>query len=141
MFRPPRACDSHAMTSGPSPLRVFLAEDSLPVRQRVDAMLAGQGMQIAGAAGTPEACVSAILDSRPDVVVLDVRLDGGAGLQVLQSVRAADPAVAFVVLSNSAAPAYRDRYLAAGALRFLDKSAEFDQLAQAVQSAGARALH
>lgn len=136
-----RACDSHVMTSGPSSLRVFLAEDSLPIRQRVNAMLAGEGMLIAGAAGTPDGCVAAILAARPDVVVPDVRLDGGSGLQVLRSVRAADPGAAFIVLSNSAAPACRNRYLAEGAVRFLGKSSEFDQLARAVQSAGARALH
>ena len=140
MFAHGLACDSPGMTSD-SPLRVFLAEDSLPIRRRVDAMLAGQGMHIAGAAATPQACVSAILAARPDVVVLDVRLEGGTGLQVLRSVRAAAPDVAFVVLSNSASPAYRRRYLAEGAARFLDKSCEFDQLAQAVQTAGERSFH
>jgi len=37
-----------------------------------------------------------------------------------------------VVFSSNSGPAYRKRYLHAGALRFLDKSSEFDQLAQAV---------
>ena len=50
--------------------------------------------------------------------------------------RLADPEIAFVVFSNNAAPAYRRRYLGEGAVRFLDKSTEFEQLAQAVASAG-----
>ena len=45
------------------------------------------------------------------------------------------PDIAFVVFSNNSGPAYRKRYLGAGAVRFLDKSAEFDQLPQAVSAA------
>jgi DNA-binding NarL/FixJ family response regulator len=60
---------------------------------------------------------------------------------VLRAVRKADPEVAFVVLSNNAGPAYRKRYLAEGAQRFLDKSTEFDQLAQAIALASPRIKH
>jgi DNA-binding NarL/FixJ family response regulator len=73
--------------------------------------------------------------------VLDVQLEGGTGLEVLQAVRRADPSVAFVVLSNNSAPAYRKRYLAEGASRFLDKSTEFGALAQAVADAADHRAH
>jgi two-component system response regulator DesR len=129
------------MTCGHPPLQVFLADDSCAIRQRIHAHLAGQGMQIAGEAGTPQDCIAAILASHPDVVVLDVQLEGGNGLEVLKAVRAADPRVAFVVFSNNAMAAYRRRYLAEGATSFLDKSTEFEQLAHAVQSAGSRTTH
>jgi len=127
------------MPAGRSLIHVFVADDSAPIRRRVNALLVAHGMFIAGEAGRPQECIDAILASRPDVVVLDVQLEGGSGLQVLKTVRSTDPAVAFVVFSNSAGPAYRRRYLAEGAASFLDKSAEFNQLAHAVRSAcGAR---
>jgi DNA-binding NarL/FixJ family response regulator len=129
------------MPASQSPIRVFLAEDSAAIRQRVKELLAEQGMKVAGEGGTPQGCIDAILASPPDVVVLDVQLDGGTGLQVLKAVRAADPAVAFVVFSNNAGPAYRSRYLAEGATQVLDKSTEFKQLAQAIQVACGRGLH
>ncbi len=129
-----------APTSG-APLKVFLADDSGLIRDRVAAMLCAQGMTIAGEAATPADCIHAILATRPDVVVLDVQLDGGTGLQVLQAVRAAAPDIAFVVFSNNAGPAYRKRYLGAGATGFLDKAAEFDQLARAVTRACPPTLH
>jgi len=72
-------------------------------------------------------------------VVLDVQLLGGTGLQVLRAVRAVNPAIAFVVLSNNADPAYRNFYLGEGANRFLDKSTEFDQLVDAVHAS--RPMH
>ena len=84
---------------------------------------------------SPEACIAGILASRPEVVVLDVQLEGGTGLQVLQAVRAANPGIAFVVFSNNAGPAYRKRYLGEGAAGFLDKSVDFEQLPAAIQAA------
>jgi DNA-binding NarL/FixJ family response regulator len=120
---------------------VFLADDSAAIRERVGAMLVANAMTIVGEAETPAACIRAILDQHPDVVVLDCQLEGGTGLEVLRAVRRADPAVAFVVFSNNSAPAYRKRYLAEGAVRFLDKTTEFDQLPQAVALACLPALH
>ena len=123
------------MTASQLHVKVFLADDSAMIRERVAAMLAARDMDIVGEAETPERSIEGILASHPDVVVLDVQLEGGTGLQVLRAVRAADPAIAFVVFSNNAGPAYRKRYLGEGAQRFLDKTTEFDQLVAAVEHA------
>ncbi|MEO7886887.1 MAG: response regulator transcription factor [Polaromonas sp.] len=114
------------------PTRVFLADDSALSRSRVAAMLLNQGMEIAGQADTPELAITGVLASRPDVVVLDVQFEKGTGMQVLQAVLKAAPGIRFIILSNHAEPAYRARYLAAGAACFLDKHAEFYQLGAAV---------
>ena len=116
-------------------LKVFLAEDSDLVRERIRSLLVETGVTIVGEGRTPQGCIGGILASRPDVVVLDVRLEGGTGLEVLKAVQVVVPAVAFVVFSNNASPAYRQRYLREGACAFLDKSSEFDQLAPAVAQA------
>ncbi len=122
-------------------LKVFLADDSAAIRSRVAAILAARAMTIVGQAETPQQCIDDILATRPDVVVLDAQLDGGQGLEVLQAVRRAAPEIAFVVFSNHAGPSYRKRYLSAGAVRFLDKSAEFDQLIDAVSGARLHPTH
>lgn len=130
-------CDSHRMTANPAPVkvRVFLADDSALIRERVAAMLAARAIDIVGQAETPQDSIDGILAAHPDVVVLDVQLEGGTGLQVLRAVRQVDPGIAFVVFSNNAGPAYRKRYLGEGAQRFLDKTTEFDQLVSAVEHA------
>jgi len=104
-------------------------------------MLGACAMNIVGEAETPQACIDGILATQPDVVVLDVQLEGGQGLEVLRAVRPVAPDIAFVVFSNNSGPAYRKRYLAAGAVGFLDKTAEFDQLAQAVSNAPRQISH
>ena len=72
-----------------APVKVFLVDDSAPIRIRVAAMLAARRMDIVGEASTPRAAIEGILAARPDVVVLDVGLCGGSGLQVLRAVREA----------------------------------------------------
>ena len=130
-----RRCDSEDMSTSNVPVKVFLADDSTMIRDRVASMLAGRAIDIVGEAETPESSISGILAAQPDVVVLDVQLEGGTGLEVLRAVRAAEPDIAFVVFSNNAGSAYRKRYLGEGARRFLDKTTEFDQLVSAVELA------
>jgi len=136
-------CGQSCCMPGPialTPLRIFLADDSALIRERVAALLRGAAMTVVGEAETPQGAIDGILLARPDVVVLDVQLDGGTGLQVLRAVRLAAPGIVFVVFSNNAAPAYRKRYLGEGAGQFLDKSSEFGQLARAVADVSA-AVH
>jgi DNA-binding NarL/FixJ family response regulator len=121
------------MPESTAPIKVFLADDSALVRDRLGAMLAEQDMDIVGEAETPQASIELILTVQPDVVVLDVQLEGGSGLEVLRAVRRMKPGIAFVIFSNHASPDYRRRFLGEGAERFLDKSTEFDQLLDAVQ--------
>lgn len=123
------------MAASNSPVKVFLADDSAMIRQRVTAMLADRSMSVVGEAVSPQASIQGILAAHPDVVVLDIQLEGGSGLEVLKAVRLADPGIAFVVFSNNSAPAYRKRYLAEGASQFLDKTTEFDQLVLAIRTA------
>ncbi len=140
MGQSPLPSHTAGMASTPHP-RVFLADDSSLIRSRVAALLGDHAMQVVGEGTTPQACIDGILSSRPQVVVLDVQLEGGTGLQVLRAVRETAPGIAFVVFSNNAAPAYRKRYLGEGAACFLDKSSDFEQLPTAIVAAGSHATH
>ncbi len=117
------------------PLKIFLVDDSALIRDRVSTLLSRHAMTIVGYASSAQEAIDGILATRPDVVVLDVQLTEGSGLQVLQTVRGVHPEIAFVVFSNDSGPAFRQRYLSQGAACFLDKSRESEQLAQAVQNA------
>lgn len=116
-------------------IKVFHADDSPMIRERVASLLDQAAMAVVGHAETPQYAIEGILALHPDVVVLDVQLEGGSGLQVLRAVRHIAPDIAFVVFSNHSDPAFRKRYLDEGAQAFLDKSSEFDQLVRAVTQA------
>jgi DNA-binding NarL/FixJ family response regulator len=128
------------MPRSKAPVKVFLAEDSQAMRTRIAALLGGSAFAVIGQAETPHGCIAGILEVQPDVVVLDVHLDGGSGLEVLRAVRRIAPAIAFLVFSNSSGPAYRKRYLDEGAVAFLDKTTEVTELVPAVGRA-ARTAH
>lgn len=98
-------------------------------------MLSDCGMQVVGRGSKPRECIDAALACRPDVVVLDVQLDGGTGLQVLHGVRAANSQVAFVVFSIHASDGHRKLYLADGAYAFLDKATDYELLVSAIRAA------
>jgi DNA-binding NarL/FixJ family response regulator len=132
---------SKGMLEHAVPVKVFIADDSALIRDRVADMLDQSAMLVVGQSATPMGAIDGILATHPDVVVLDVQLRGGTGLQVLQAVHRAAPEINFVVFSNNSGPAYRKCYLDEGAAFFLDKNAEFDQLVTAISAAFQSAAH
>ena len=97
-------CDSKVMTHTNAPVKVFLADDSAMIRSRVGALLGARAMHIVGESETPQGAIDGILAAHPDVVVLDVQLEGGSGLEVLRVVRRIEPGIGFVVFSINAGP-------------------------------------
>jgi len=117
-----------------APLRVFVVEDSAPIRERLEAMVAQAGATVAGRAGTVAAAIPGIRDLLPDVAILDVQLTDGTGFDVLRAIRRQKPEVDVYFCSNYSADAYRQYAVQLGAKGFFDKSREFgllqDMLAQ-----------
>ncbi len=116
---------------------VFLVEDSALIRTRLTAMLNDmRGVAVVGEAETPESAIEGILRTRPDSVVLDIQLIGGSGIEVLRKVRAVDPGIVFIMLTNHVHPQYRATCLEAGADYFLDKSNEILNLTKIIAGLG-----
>ena len=108
---------------------VFIADDSLIVREHLVTMLEElAGIEIVGQAENVAEAISAIRILKPDAVILDIRMPGGSGIDVLQNIKQDDSAVLVIVLTNYPYPVYRQKCLQAGADFFLDKSTEFDQI-------------
>ena len=84
--------------------------------------------KIVGEYADAQSAIDGIASANPDVVLLDIKLGAGSGMQVLNFITQHAPRVKVIVLSNYAEPQYRSRYLAAGALEVLDKSNEFDRV-------------
>ena len=112
-----------------SKINVFIADDSLIVREHLVTMLEElAGIEIVGQAENVAEAISAIRILKPDAVILDIRMPGGSGIDVLQNIKQDDSAVLVIVLTNYPYPVYRQKCLQAGADFFLDKSTEFDQI-------------
>ena len=106
-------------------MRVFLVEDADLIRERLIEMLrAVPGVELAGEAASVQPAISLILAARPDVVILDMQLADGSGLDVLRTLRRDAAEMVVIVLTNHAEDCYRELCLSAGARYFLDKSAQ-----------------
>jgi DNA-binding NarL/FixJ family response regulator len=119
---------------------VFIVEDSAAIRTRLVALLREiDGVSIAGEADTAQAAVEGILRTRPQTVVLDLHLQGGAsGIDVLRATHAKAPETVFIVLTSHADPLYRRICMDAGASYFFDKTTEIGKLRETVAKLGAR---
>jgi two-component system, NarL family, response regulator DevR len=80
--------------------RVFLVDDHEIVRRGIgDLIDAEPDLEVVGEAGTAKQAVSRIAATAPDVVVLDVHLPDGDGIDVCRTVRSANPAVRCLILT------------------------------------------
>jgi DNA-binding NarL/FixJ family response regulator len=112
-------------------LRFFLVEDSEVIRQNLTATLEEMlGMQVVGWAASETDALAWLGQPHEgcDLMIIDIFLAHGTGLEVLRRAREAAPGTRLVVLSNYATPEMRRRCLALGADRVFDKSAELDEL-------------
>lgn len=110
-------------------IKVFIADDSLIVREHLVTMLDElAGIEIVGQAENVAEAISGIRILQPNVVILDIRMPGGNGIDVLRHVKQDKVGPMVIILTNYPYPGYRQKCLQAGADFFLDKSTEFDQI-------------
>lgn len=110
-------------------IKAFIADDSLLVRERLETMLDElAGVEIVGQADNVADAVNAIRRLQPDVVILDIRMPGGSGIDVLRKIKQNGTGPMVIILTNYPFSGYRQKCLDAGADFFLDKSTEFDQI-------------
>ena len=111
-------------------IRVFVADDSIVLRERVLDMLREiPGVEILGCAEDGLHAITCIRELKPDVVVLDIQMPCGNGLDVLKNIKhdaMGRPVV--IVFTNFPYPQYRKRALECGAEYFFDKTTEFDKV-------------
>ena len=113
------------------PLRVFIADDSPPVAEMLTELLAAPGrIEVVGVGETETAAIDSIRAMKPDVVVLDLQLKGGSGVNVIRAVRQMDElrGVRLMVTSNHVSPQMRSGCLELGADAYFDKVKELGQL-------------
>lgn len=114
-------------------MQIYIVEDSAAVRTRLTAMLGEvPGAEVAGASAGATQATREILESRPEVVILDLNLAEGGGFDVLRALRAQAPEIDVFMLSNFSAYPYRQLAERLGARGFFDKTTEFGRVREAL---------
>lgn len=112
--------------------RVVVVDDHAIFRRGVRAELEGR-VEVVGEAGTVDDAARAVLELRPDVVLLDVHMPGGGGVEVIRQVAATRPAQRFLALSVSDAADDVIAVIRAGARGYVTKTIGGEELADAIR--------
>ena len=121
-------------------LNVFIADDSAVVRERLSELVAQVGgARVIGQADDAPSAEDGILSTKPDVAIVDIRMPGGSGIDVVRRVRSsAERKPTFIVHSNYAYDQFRKASTEAGADFFFEKGTETHRVSEALRMLAGR---
>jgi len=110
-------------------MRVLIVDDSKIVCDGLQQMLINiANVEIVGQDHNAEDAIASISESKPDAVILDIRLPGLSGIDVLKDIRAKKLPIRVIMLTNYPYPPYRKKCKELGADYFFDKVAEIEMI-------------
>jgi len=117
-------------------MKVLIADDSQVMRERLIITLSSySNIEIVGEAEDSIEAIKSISTTKPDVVILDVRMPGGGGIHVLKTIeKKTNSTPIMVVFTNYPYPQYRKKCLEEGAEFFFDKLTESEKMIEALDS-------
>lgn len=102
--------------------RVFLVDDHPLVREWLSTLINQQtDMTVCGDAGTASVALGKIEELKPDIVVVDITLESGSGLELVKDIRRVCPASLSLMFSMHDELTYAERALRAGARGYVTK--------------------
>ncbi len=114
-------------------LKVYVVEDSAIIRGRILSLLGKiDGIDIVGLSGEFQESNEEIKKLKPDILILDIRIIGGNGIELLDDIKDLVPYMSVIVFTNYQYPQYRKKCMDLGAKYFLDKSKDFDKISRIV---------
>src|SRR5438046_739316 len=115
----------------------LLVDDHEVVRSGVAALLkATDDIVVAGEAGSVREAVEEAERTRPDVVVMDVRIEGGSGIEATREIRARRPTTQVLMLTSFADDEALFASIMAGASGYVLKQVKSGELVRAIRAVG-----
>jgi two-component system, NarL family, response regulator DevR len=125
------------MAEAERPLRVLLVDDHEVVRDGIKALLEGaDDIVVAAEAGSVHQAVAVAERTQPDVVVMDVRLPDGSGIEATRDIRAQRPATQVLMLTSFADDEALFASIMAGAAGYVLKQIKGAELVRAIRTVG-----
>ena len=130
-----------AMTA--APLRLVVADDHPVVRSGLRRILETEGWDVVAEAGDVDQVRRMVLGHKPDVLLLDLNMQGESSLDAIADLLERSPDTRIVILTMQAEPAYARDSLRAGASGYVLKESAEEELVTAVRAAaeGRRYVH
>ena len=115
-------------------MRVLIADDSDLILERLQDMVhAYQQVEIVGSLKDGTETLEALRFLKPDLAIVDIKMPGLSGLEVLNEIRKEDKILKFIILTFYSSDYYRDLAIHAGVDYFFSKADDFDRLSLVVK--------
>jgi len=120
------------------PIRVFVADDHELVRFAMRTLLEAQGgIEVVGEASDTQGAIEGCEETRPDVLLLDMRMPGEGGVEVCRRVKETVPETAVLVLTSFDEDDELFGVLSAGAAGYILKDTRPEHVVDAIRSVAA----
>jgi DNA-binding NarL/FixJ family response regulator len=117
------------------PRRIFVVDDHPLIREGLAAQIANQpDLTLCGEAEDVADAIARVMDAEPDLVIVDISLKNGNGIDLVKRLKAKDPTLVILVWSMHPENLYAERALRAGARGYVNKGRSASQIMQAVQT-------
>ena len=118
-------------------MRIFLVDDHEVVRKGLRALLESkEGFEIVGEAGSVAEAIADAAPAKPDVIMMDVRLGGGTGIEACREIRSQDPSIRVIMLTSYSDDKALFDSIMAGADGYLLKTVDSASLVTAINRVG-----
>ena len=112
-------------------MNVVIVDDSELVRDRIQKRISElDEINVSGVASNSIEAQEIIKSSNPDVVILDIKMPGESGIELLTKIKEYYPHIKVIMLTNYPFLQYRSKCYENGADYFLDKSNEFEKVTE-----------
>jgi DNA-binding NarL/FixJ family response regulator len=123
-------------------IKILLVEDQYFARLALHTVIGGRDdMRIVAETANGADVLALFLKHRPDVTIMDIRLPGMSGIEVIRTIRTTTPSARIFVLSNYEGSEDVHRALEAGAMGYLTKDADADDLVKAILAVSQGRMH
>jgi DNA-binding NarL/FixJ family response regulator len=113
---------------------VMLVDDHAIWRDGVKGLLEDTSFNVIGEASSGKEAIEVLKQVKPDIVLLDIRMAGGDGLDALQAIKSGNPHISVIMLTTYDNPTYMARAVAGGASGYVLKGVDGEELLNALQA-------
>lgn len=118
-------------------MKIVIADDSALLRARIKELIEEfPALECVGEAMNGNEAIQVVTDTRPDMVLLDVRMPGMSGIEVLKVIRKRELPTKVCILTNYPYKQYKERCLAEGADYFFDKNNDIQKIIDLLSTFG-----
>lgn len=117
------------------PFRILIVDDHPMVREGLGMRISAQrDLELCGEAATEDEALALVQQTSPDLMLVDISLKSGHGLELIKRVKLRYPAVRMLVVSGFQESLYAERAMRAGAMGYLNKQESNEKALEAIRT-------